>query len=124
ADFVPDNLQKTSARFAFGRTQFRKFMSMVGCNTLIRGHEKVNNGFRSVYKDDEDYRLFTVFSAGGAANDDIPAESNYRDVRPMALTIYTRDGEPRAVPWAIDYRRYQEPELNGFFRSAPEVDIS
>lgn len=123
ADFVPDNLQKASARFAFGRNQFRKFMSQIGCNTLIRGHEKVNKGFRSVYGDD-DFRLFTVFSAGGAANDDIPTDSNYRDVRPMALTIYTRDGEPRAVPWAIDYRRYQEPELNGFFRSQPEVDIS
>ena len=122
ADYVPEDLQKASARFAFGRKQFRKFMGGIGCHTLIRGHEKVNAGFRNHYPD-EDIRLFTVFSAGGAANEDIPRDSNYRDVRPMALTITIEDGETSATPWAIDYRRYQNPELNAFFRSAPAIDI-
>lgn len=63
----------------------------------MRGHEKVNAGFRSVYAD-EDIRLFTLFSSGGVANDDIPTDSNYRDVRPMAMTIRVRDGETRAIP--------------------------
>ena len=97
-------------------------MGSIDCNTLVRGHEKINSGFASVYRDD-DVRLFTLFSAGGVANDDIPSDSNYRDVRPMALTITSRDGETRAIPWAIDYRRFQGPEHNAFFRSAPEVDI-
>ncbi|MCB9567126.1 MAG: metallophosphoesterase [Myxococcales bacterium] len=122
AEFIPTDLQNASARFAFGRKQFRKFMSAIDCNTLVRGHEKINAGFRSLYPD-EDIRLFTLFSAGGVANDDIPQDSNYRDVRPMALTITSRDGETRAIPWAIDYRRFQGPEYNAFFRSAPELDI-
>ncbi len=123
AEFVPEDLQKASARFAFGRKQFRKFMGQVGCHTLVRGHEKVNAGFKSHYKDD-DIRLFTVFSAGGVANEDIPRDSNYRDVRPMAMTFKIKDGETTATPWAIDYRRYQDPKLNAFFRSEPEIDIT
>ncbi len=122
AEFIPADLQNSSARFAFGRRQFRKFMGTIGCNTLVRGHEKFDSGFRSAYTDD-DIRLFTLFSAGGVANEDIPSDSNYRDVRPMALTITSRDGETQATPWAIDYRRFQGPEHNAFFRSEPEIDF-
>ncbi|HRI07837.1 MAG TPA: metallophosphoesterase family protein [Nannocystaceae bacterium] len=122
SDYIPEDLQQASARFAFGRRQFRKFMAEIGCHTMVRGHEKINAGFRNVYPDD-DVRLFTLFSSGGVANDDIPSDSNYRDVRPMALTFQIKDGETRAIPWAIDYRRYQDPDLNAFFRSVPEVDI-
>jgi len=122
SDYIPEDLQQGSARFAFGRRQFRKFMAEIGCHTMVRGHEKINAGFRNVYPDD-DVRLFTLFSSGGVANDDIPSDSNYRDVRPMALTFQIKDGETRAIPWAIDYRRYQDPDLNAFFRSVPEVDI-
>jgi len=123
ADSVPDDLQKASARFAFGRLQFRKFMSMIGCNVLVRGHEKVNSGFRNQWSD-EDIRLFTLFSAGGSDNNDLLPDSNYREVRPMALTITSRDGIVEATPWAIDYQRYQDPTLNAFFQSAPEIDIT
>ncbi|MCY1055062.1 metallophosphoesterase family protein [Nannocystis sp. SCPEA4] len=123
AEIVPDELQKASARFAFGRQQFRKFMQRIGCNALVRGHEKVNAGFKNHYSD-ADIRLFTLFSAGGADNDDLPPDSNYRDVRPMALTITSKDGMVEATPWPIDYGRYQDPRLNNFFSSAPEIDIS
>ena len=122
AEFIPDDLQSASARFSFGRRQFRKFMSTVGASLLVRGHEKVNAGLRDHYPD-EDIRLLTVFSSGGVANDDIPADSNYRDVRPMALTITRRGDDTVVTPWAIDYRRYQDPDLNAFHRTAPEVDI-
>lgn len=122
ADVIPDDLQESSARFPFGRVQFRNFMAQIGCNLLVRGHEKVNAGFRNNY-DDDDVRLLTLFSAGGVANDDIPLDSNYRDVRPMALTVRRTDGEVKVTPWEIDYRKYQDPELNAFFRKAIEVDI-
>jgi hypothetical protein len=122
ADVIPEDLQAASARFPFGRKQFRNFMAKLGCNLLVRGHEKVNAGFKNVYRDD-DIRLLTLFSAGGIDNDDIPADSNYRDVRPMALTITRTDGEIKAVPWAIDYGRYQSPEFNAFRERAPEIDI-
>ncbi|MCP5067976.1 MAG: serine/threonine protein phosphatase [bacterium] len=122
ADVIPDDLQQASARFPFGRLQFRNFMARLGCSLLVRGHEKFNAGFKDHYPGDE-IRLLTVFSAGGVANDDIPVDSSYRDVRPMALTITRRDGETTATPWAIDYRRYQDPELNAFRLSDPEVDI-
>ncbi|PCC72769.1 Calcineurin-like phosphoesterase [Nannocystis exedens] len=123
AEIVPDELQKASARFAFGRLQFRKFMQRIGCNVLVRGHEKVNAGFKNHYAD-ADVRLFTLFSAGGATNDDLPQDSNYRDVRPMALTVTSKDGLVEAVPWAIDYARYQDPQRNNFFSSTPEIDIT
>jgi hypothetical protein len=123
AELVPDELQKASARFAFGRQQFRRFMQRIGCNVLVRGHEKVNAGFRSHYPD-QDIRLFTLFSAGGADNDDLPQDSNYRDVRPMALTITSKDGLVEATPWPIDYGRYQDPARNNFFSSEPEIDIT
>ena len=122
ADVIPDDLQKASARFPFGRVQFRNFMSRIGGTLLVRGHEKVNAGFRDSYPED-DIRLVTVFSAGGVANEDVPLDSNYRDVRPMALTVRIEDGETTVTPWAIDYRRYQNPELNAFFRTDPEIDI-
>ncbi len=115
ADTVPDELQAASARFSFGRLQFRAFMGRIGCNLLVRGHEKVNAGFRDHYPKD-DIRLLTLFSAGGVANEDLPADSNYRDVRPMALTITRSAGETKVTPWAIDYRAYQGPERNAFFR--------
>ncbi|PRQ02651.1 metallophosphoesterase family protein [Enhygromyxa salina] len=123
ADVIPEDLQAASARFPFGRKQFRSFMSRLGCNLMLRGHEKVNAGFKSVYRDD-DIRLLTVFSAGGIDNDDIPADSNYRDVRPMALTITRTNGEVKATPWAIDYGRYQSPELNAFREREPEIEFT
>jgi len=122
ADVIPEDLQAASARFPFGRKQFRSFMAKLGCNLLVRGHEKVNAGFKNVYRDD-DIRLLTLFSCGGIDNDDIPPDSNYRDVRPMALTITRTDGEIKATPWPIDYARYQSPELNAFKGSEPEIDI-
>lgn len=123
ADMIPDDLQQSSARFPFGRQQFRRFMSKLGCALMVRGHEKVNAGFRDMYPRD-DIRLLTLFSAGGVANDDVPEDSNYRDVRPMALTIARKSGETTVTPWAIDYRSYQKPELNGFFATAPSVGNS
>ncbi|NVB42717.1 metallophosphoesterase [Pseudenhygromyxa sp. WMMC2535] len=123
ADVIPEDLQAASARFPFGRRQFRSFMGRLGCNLLVRGHEKVNAGFKNVYRDD-DLRLLTLFSAGGIDNDDIPEDSNYRDVRPMALTIRRTAGELSATPWEIDYARYQDPELNAFKASDPEIDIT
>lgn len=122
ADVIPDDLQAASARFPFGRRQFRNFMSKLGMNLMVRGHEKVNAGFKNHYPQDEDVRLFTVFSAGGVANEDIPPDSNYRDVRPMALTLKKEGGQISATPWAIDYRSYQNPELNAFFAAAPEIE--
>ena len=120
AEMVPKDLQAASARFSFGRQQFRKFMHRVGCSLLVRGHEKFNAGFRDHYPRD-DIRLLTVFSAGGVANEDLPEDSNYRDVRPMALTISRTGSETKVTPWAIDYRSYQDPGRNAFFQADPEL---
>ena len=82
ADFIPRDLQEQNARFPFGRVQFEQFMDRIGCTTMIRGHEKINAGFRDVYPDG-DVHLFNLFSAGGADNGDLPADSSYRAVTPM-----------------------------------------
>jgi hypothetical protein len=121
ADVIPADLQEQAARFAFGRMQFRAFMNRVGSSTVVRGHEKILDGFHAVY-DDEFGRLLTLFSSGGKDNNDLPTESAYRDVTPMALTI-THDGtKANIVPWSPDWKSYNDPERNAFFAVAPEIE--
>jgi hypothetical protein len=115
AEFIPLELQKSNARFPFGTHQFKSFMARIGCTTMIRGHEKVNEGFRKVIED-KDVVLLTLFSAGGKNNNDLPDKSNYREVTPMALTIRYKNGISQLTPWVIDYERYNDPQYNSFFK--------
>ncbi len=121
ADVIPAALQEQSSRFPFGRLQSQAFLQRVGCHTLVRGHEKVDEGFRRVY-DDANQLLITLFSAGGRDNKDIPADSSYRSVTPMAMTVKYKDGKSQIIPWAIDYARYNSPDTNKFFESRPEIE--
>lgn len=114
ADVVPEELQAGSARFSFGREQARAFMHRIGVRTIIRGHEKVKEGFTVAF-DEPDLRVMTLFSAGGADNFDLPERSSYRSVIPTALTIRYRDGRTDIEPWVIDYASYNDPAVNGFF---------
>ena len=83
---------------------------------MIRGHERVVEGFRKNY-DDPEGALLTVFSAGGRTNADLPAKSTYREVTPMALSIHWSQGTSTVTPLLLDYARYNRPEYNAFFRS-------
>jgi hypothetical protein len=121
ADVIPAKLQEQSARFAFGRLQCQAFLKRIGCQSLVRGHEKVDEGFRRIY-DDENQLLISLFSAGGAENHDLPPESSYRNVTPMAMTIHHQDGKSQITPWKIDYRLYNEPGLNRFYQSKAELE--
>ena len=120
ADVIPAALQEESARFAFGRLQAQRFLQRLGCVALIRGHDKVAEGFRRVY-DDRNVLLCTVFSAGGADNNDLPEGSGYRQVTPMALTVTHRSGASQLTPWPIDYQRFNDPATNGFYQREPEL---
>ncbi len=120
ADHIPSELQEQNARFPFGKSQFDKFMSMLGCNMLVRGHEKIVEGFRSVYPLSKT-TLLNLFSAGGHDNADLPANSSYREVTPMALTMRVKDGVNTVTPWAIDYEHFNSPDRNAFFASSPEI---
>jgi hypothetical protein len=115
ADFVPDALQKANARFPFGRKQFHHFMRRLGLRSLVRGHERVVSGFARVY-DDPEGLLVSLFSAGGKTNNDLPPQSNYREVTPMALTVRWRDGVSELQPFALDYAKYNDPRYNAFFK--------
>ena len=121
ADYIPDDLQAQNARFPFGRLQFDTFMQRIGCTMMVRGHEKIDEGFRSVYPGNP-IALLNLFSAGGADNDDLPKESSYRTVTPMACTIEVRDGMAHVTPWAIDYARYNDPIRNKFYATKPEIE--
>jgi len=114
-DIVPVDLQRASTRFSFGREQFRAFMERVGCHTMIRGHEQVDAGFLTNF-DVGRAQLHTVFSAGGETNDDLPSDSRYRGVVPMALTVRWSNGVATGFPWAIDYAPFSGPAHNGFYR--------
>lgn len=117
ADAVPVELQKQSARFPFGKKQFRSFMHKIGCTTMIRGHERIVEGFREIYPE-PDARLLNLFSAGGLHNEDLPADSNYREVRPMALTIKHKAGINEVIPFEIEYEKYNSADTNAFFKAS------
>lgn len=121
ADVIPADLQDQAARFAFGRMQFRAFMNRIGANTVVRGHEKILDGFHTVY-DEELGRLLTLFSSGGKDNNDLPVESAYRAVTPMALTIEHDGTNAKLTPWTPDWKSYNDPERNAFFAVAPEIE--
>ena len=121
ADHIPEELQAQNARFPFGRSQYERFMAMLGCTSMVRGHEKVVDGFVSVYPLGN-VPLLNLFSAGGKTNLDLPDNSSYRTVTPMALTIkITHDNVTSMTPWVIDYERYNTAETNAFFASPPEI---
>ena len=120
ADHIPDDLQAQNARFPFGKRQFEAFMARLGCSMMIRGHEKVDAGFRTMYG--EVASLATLFSAGGADNFDLPPESSYRTVTPMAATIRLENGTAQVTPWLIDYKRFNDPKRNRFFATPPEIE--
>lgn len=122
ADVIPAALQEQSARFPFGRLQAASFLRRIGCHTLVRGHEKVIDGFARTYDDDE-LTLITLFSAGGAANGDLPSNSSYRSVTPKAMTMRIEDEAIEITPWNIDWASYNDPERNAFFKTAPELNV-
>ena len=120
ADFIPDDLQAQNARFPFGKRQFEAFMARFGCSMMFRGHEKVDAGFKTMYG--EVASLATLFSAGGADNFDLPPESSYRSVTPMAATVWLEGGTTSVTPWLIDYKRFNDPKRNRFFATPPEIE--
>ena len=120
ADYIPDDLQAQNARFPFGRKQFESFMARLGCSMMVRGHEKVDAGFKTLYG--EVASLLSLFSAGGADNFDLPPESSYRTVTPMAATIRLENGTASVTPWLIDYKRFNDPKRNRFFATPPEIE--
>ena len=115
---VPVDLQRQSPRFAFGYKQFQSFMERTGLHTMVRGHEKIENGFQVVY-DLGQHRLLNLFSAGGEDNCDLPAHSSYRKVTPMALTMQFGEGTPTATPWPLEYHSFNYPPHNGLYRPHP-----
>ena len=119
ADYIPDELQAQNARFPFGKLQFESFMQKLGCSMMVRGHEKVDAGFQTMYSDQTS--LITLFSAGGADNNDLPPDSSYRTVTPMAATIRLENGTAQVTPWPIDYKRFNDPKRNRFFATPPEI---
>jgi hypothetical protein len=123
ADVIPRKLQSETYRFGFGRLQAQAFLQQLGCHTLIRGHEKIEQGFQRKFEDPH-LQLITLFSAGGADNEDLPENSSYRRVRPMALTIRHEgglDGETKLEAWPIDYAPYNDGRYNRFYAD-PEAD--
>ncbi|MBV8762212.1 MAG: serine/threonine protein phosphatase [Deltaproteobacteria bacterium] len=120
ADHIPDDLQAQNARFPFGKRQFEAFMARLGCSMMVRGHEKIDAGFKTMYGDVAS--LLSLFSSGGADNFDLPADSSYRTVTPMAATIRLEGGTAQVTPWLIDYKRFNDPKRNRFFASPPEIE--
>jgi len=122
ASFIPADLQRENARFPFGKQQFRGFMNRIGCTTMVRGHEKIDEGFKAIFAD-PDISLLNLFSAGGAQNADLPPESSYRKVTPMALLVRWRNGQASASPFAIDWQSFQSPQRNQFMKRPPELEF-
>ena len=110
-EVVPDELQKSAARFGFGTQQFKSFMHRIGRSVMVRGHERIVEGCRTTF-DFPDAKLITLFSAGGAKSRDLPESSNYREVSPKGLVIKWKNGVSRVTPFDIDWARYDDPTKN------------
>ncbi|HVK83849.1 MAG TPA: metallophosphoesterase family protein [Kofleriaceae bacterium] len=119
---IPVEMQRENPRFTFGRDQFRAFMERSRMTTLIRGHEQIDRGF-DVFYDLDKYRLLTLFSAGGSENADLPADSSYRAVTPMALSLQFGEGTPTATPWPIQYQPFNFAPHNGLYRPQPVLEF-
>ena len=39
----------------------------------------------------------------------------------MAMTITHKAGENKLTPWLIDYKTFNDPEHNAFFKAAPQL---
>jgi hypothetical protein len=118
SDAIPDVLQDGSSRFPFGRLQARAFLERIGVHTLVRGHQRIDEGFRINY-DDGHILFLTLFSAGGLDNLDLPLQSNYRGVTPMACTVRYHGGDVEIAPWVIDYAPYVTAEHNHLYLPPP-----
>ncbi len=119
---IPVELQRQNPRFSFGHSQFRSFMERSGLQTMVRGHEKINSGFQ-VFYDLGEHHLITLFSAGGHNNRDLPANSSYRTVTPMGLTMEYGNGPPTATPWPLQYHAFNYEPHNGFYRPHPVLEF-
>jgi hypothetical protein len=122
ANYIPAELQRENARFPFGKQQFRAFMNRLGMSTMIRGHEKVDEGFKKLYEL-PDVSLLNLFSSGGRTNNDLPPGSSYRSVTPMALWLQWKEGKGVVTPFYLDWESFQAPARNAFFRSPPEIQF-
>ena len=122
ADHVPVDVQRTNPRFGFGRHQFKSFMERTGMHTMIRGHEQIESGFQ-VFYDLGEHALLSLFSAGGHDNADLPHDSSYRKVTPMALTMQVGHGVPRVTPWPLHYQPFNYPPHNGLYRPHPVLEF-
>jgi hypothetical protein len=120
-DHVPVETQRLNPRFNFGRRQFFEFMQRTGMQTMIRGHEQIERGFE-VFYDLGDQMLIDLFSAGGFDNSDLPVDSSYRTVTPMALTVIHGQGTPVATPWPLHYRPFNYAPHNGLYRVQPNLE--
>lgn len=120
-DHIPVELQRMDPRFSFGRNQFKAFMERTNLHSMIRGHEKIDRGFE-ISMDLGDHMLLNLFSSGGADNTDLPIDSSYRNVTPMALTMQTMNGRLTATPWPLQYQPFNFEPHNGLYRQHPVME--
>ena len=90
-------------------------------DVLVRGHEQIERGFE-VFYDFGNRMLLDLFSAGGFDNEDLPVDSSYRTVTPMALTVQYGQGTPIATPWPLHYRPFNFAPHNGLYRPQPLLE--
>ena len=114
-----------SSRFAFGKHASvpRVHAAHHGASTLIPRSREGERGLSHELSTGRKGKLVTLFSSGGHDNDDLPADSSYRSVTPMALTIKRDDKGTTLQPWAPDYKTFNDPERNGFFKVPPEIPL-
>ncbi|MBN2344206.1 MAG: serine/threonine protein phosphatase [Deltaproteobacteria bacterium] len=121
ADIVPAKLQQQSVRFPFGKLQAAAFLQRMGAHTIVRGHEKVLDGFDHTY-DEDIAQMFTLFSCGGIDNNDLPEKSGFRKITPMAISMTVKGSDVSLSSWKIDYKPYNDSDKNAFFKVAPTLE--
>ena len=69
--------------------------------------------------------MLNLFSAGGSENRDLPVDSSYRAIRPMALTMAygAGGGPPTVTPWPLQYQPFCYEPHNGLYRELPLLEF-
>ena len=70
-----------------------------------------------------EHMLLNLFSSGGADNADLPIDSSYRTITPMAVTFQASAGRAIAMPWQLAYQPFNYAPHNGLYREQRPLEF-
>lgn len=101
-------------RFSFARRQFHDFMEHHGFSLLIRGHEWRKDGF-DLHEEVKDsmHRMLTIFSCGGAFQDQEKSDSHYKSEILVPRFLHIQPNSPFDLPLSVEEVYRDDIQISG-----------